>query len=155
MPVQTSTPNVAQSRRMAIAAGTALRRHLIETATTRAEQRWARRKQVDIPAIIIFEGGSSIRATIRDTSSSGALLELSPQAAGFDEFKTEFWLSFTCYRTKTDVACRIMRRNGRALGVKFVGSFQTTLQPPPAKPKPKPAKGIARVIEKVRAVRAG
>lgn len=153
--MQAVTTSALAARQAAIISGGALRRHLIDTASTRADQRWARRKQVKISAIIIPAEGETIVATIRDTSSSGALLELTGRNADFDDVPASFTLSFTCYRTRTDVACAIMRRNGRALGVKFIGSFRTTELPPPPRSKPKPATGIAGVIERVRAVRVG
>lgn len=103
-----------------------------------ADRRWAPRKKVAMPALIQIEGAADpVSCTIRNTSSSGALIETSPTETTLVEVAGVFILSFTAARTKTDVACEAVHREGNLLGVRYVGPFVITDLA--AKPKGKSA----------------
>jgi hypothetical protein len=99
------------------------------------ERRWAPRKASASDGLILSSRHSNpIRCTIRDTSSSGALLELcDSQAAGFVDIMDlphSFTLVFTSYRERTEVLCQIMRWTGRRVGVRYAGPFRTSASKP-------------------------
>ena len=97
-------------------------------ASRAAEQRWANRKQSRTPALIVIENEAMGRRTaplscvLKDTSSTGARLELSPtvaqrwgnSASGLPE---RFRLQIPSQLVEMD--CRIAWYEGTEIGVQF------------------------------------
>lgn len=99
-----------------------------------ANRRWAPRKRVATPALVQLADADPVSCTIRNLSSSGALIETCPTQTTLVEVSGTFILSFTSARTRTAVACETVHRDGNLLGVRYVGPFMITDLAPP-KPK--------------------
>lgn len=92
-------------------------------------QRWAKRKRSDLPALIA--GGSlpePVRCRIRDSSSSGARLLLPGTQHTVDDIPDSFTLFQTNNREYTQVKCVVIRRFGDSIGVRFAGAFTTVVK---------------------------
>lgn len=111
-----------------------------EAAPKESDRRWAKRKRTETPAYVVHaKAPQGQRCTVRDTSSSGALIEI---AAGADRFSNpaedipdRMTLVFVSYKERSEVACAVMRRNGRMLGLRYVGPFRTFASPAASKAK--------------------
>ena len=116
-----------------------------EVAAKESDRRWAKRKRTETPAYVVHaKAPQGQRCTVRDTSSSGALVEI---AAGADRFSNpaedvpdRMTLVFVSYKERSEVACAVMRRNGRMLGLRYVGPFRTFAAPSASKSKAAAAK---------------
>jgi hypothetical protein len=87
-------------------------------------RRWARRKARNAPAAIMFPGITTpIACIVRDTSSTGAMIEMVKDkynAEGSTKVvEDEFTLTITL--DKTYVQCRVQWRSGTRIGVRFLG----------------------------------
>lgn len=117
-----------------------------EAPVKKSDRRWAQRKRTETPAYIVHaKAPQGMRCTVRDTSSSGALIEI---AAGADRFSNpaeevpdRITLVFVSYKERSEVACAVMRRSGRMMGLRYVGPFRTFATPAT---KAKPAAGKKR-----------
>ena len=99
-----------------------------------SDRRWALRKRTEMPGYIAHsKNPQGVRCIVRNTSSSGALVEVVSGSDRFanpaDEIPDQLTLVFISYRERTEVACAVMRRTGRMLGVRYVGSFRTRPAP--------------------------
>lgn len=96
----------------------------------KSDRRWALRKRSEMPGYIGHsKNPQGVRCIVRNTSSSGALVEV---CAGSDKFANpadgvpdQLTLVFISYRERTEVACAVMRRTGRMLGVRYIGPFRS------------------------------
>lgn len=113
-----------------------------------AERRWAPRKKVCMPATILINGAENLSCTIRNTSSSGAQIETDPVETTIVEVAGQFTLTFTSLRTRTEVACRIVHRDGAVLGVRYVGPFHITDLTAQTKPKAKNQAAFGRALSR-------
>lgn len=101
-------------------------------------RRWAPRKRTETPAYIGHaKNPHGVRCIVRDTSSSGALVEVcaGSDSSGnpADEIPEKLTLVFVSYKERSEVACVVMRRSGRMLGVRYVGPFRSFAAPVAAK----------------------
>ena len=102
----------------------------IQQAAEKSDRRWALRKRSDMPGYIGHtKNPQGVRCIVRNTSSSGALVEV---CAGSDKFANpadgipdQLTLVFISYKERTEVACAVMRRTGRMLGVRYIGPFRS------------------------------
>jgi hypothetical protein len=108
-------------------------------------RRWARRKPRNTPATIMFAGITTpIACLVRDTSSTGAMIEMirdrynSEGSTGV--VQDEFTLTITLDRTS--VECRVMWRSAHRLGIRFLGP--TVTHAPPRRPTVKVTPGFKR-----------
>lgn len=109
----------------------------VQSARGADDRRWATRRRSDMPGYIAHaKNPQGIRCIVRNTSSSGALVEVCAGTDRFanpaDEIPDRLTLVFISYRERTEVACAVMRRNGRMLGVRYVGAFRSFPAPQPA-----------------------
>ncbi len=118
----------------------------VQQSTGKSDRRWALRKPSEMPGYIGHsKNPQGVRCIVRNTSSSGALVEV---CAGSDRFANpadgvpdQFTLVFISYKERSEVACAVMRRTGRMLGVRYIGPFrsfpapQSTLKSAPAAKK--------------------
>lgn len=104
-------------------------------------RRWARRKTRNAPATIIYPGITTpVPCIVRDTSSTGAMLEMvrdrfNPEGST-RIVEEEFTLTITLDRTS--VNCRVAWRVGSRLGIRFLGPTVTL---------PAPKKAPMRVLQ--------
>ena len=92
-------------------------------------KRWSLRKTSEMPAFICSAKlQAAVRCVVRDTSSTGALIHLSPSAERLtvDDMPEVFTLVMTHYKARTEVECVVARRFGDGLGVRFTSAFITT-----------------------------
>ena len=94
------------------------------------ERRFATRKPSDTPGFIGSNKFSQpVRCIVRNTSSSGALVEIVPgkdrMITRADELPNKFTLVFLGYRERTEVNCQVMRMAGAQAGVRYVSPFRT------------------------------
>jgi hypothetical protein len=94
-----------------------------------SERRRAGRRPSDLPGYVTWGNrlDSIMRCRVRDMSASGALLALESRHRKFtmDQLPDGFTLVMIHYREETHVECRVMRRMGSDVGVRFVGQFRT------------------------------
>ena len=112
-------------------------------ATGKSDRRWALRRPSDMPGYIGHaKNPQGVRCIVRNTSSSGALIEVCAGSDRFsnpaDEVPDRLTLVFISYKERTEIACTVMRRAGRMLGVRYVGPFRT-FPAPQSNLKPSPA----------------
>lgn len=119
----------------------------LATSINASDRRWALRKRTDMPGFIAHsKNPQGIRCIVRNTSSSGALVEVVSGSDRFanpaDEIPDRITLVFISYKERTEVACAVMRRAGRnMLGVRYVGPFRSFPAPhAAAKPGTAPKK---------------
>lgn len=96
-----------------------------------ANKRWGRRKKSDIPAQIYASGQqTAIRCSVRDTSSTGALIQMRPDSSNMtvDDLPETFTLVTKTYRDYTEVKCSIVRRFGDCVGIRYTSQFRTVAQ---------------------------
>jgi PilZ domain len=103
--------------------------------------RFATRKRVDSSGFIsAADFTAAMRCVVRDTSSSGAMIEIPATADGrsidADDIPDRFVLIFVGYRERTEVTCQVVRRTGRRIGVRYVGGFKTIDTTPPPRMMP-------------------
>ena len=74
-----------------------------------------------------------VRCIVRDTSSSGALVEVvggsDKHFNPADDIPDKLTLVFISYKERTEVSCVVMRRVGRMMGVRYVGPFRSFAAP--------------------------
>jgi hypothetical protein len=101
-----------------------------------SDRRWAYRKPTETPGYIGHaKNPNGVRCVVRNTSSSGALVEVCSGSDRYsnpaDEVPDRLTLVFVSYKERTEVACAVMRRSGRMLGVRYIGPFRTIAAPAP------------------------
>lgn len=91
------------------------------------ESRWARRRKADLPGYITSERlQAAIRCSMRDHSSSGALLQIvESNGVTVDDLPEELVLVLRTSREQTVVRCTVVRRFADGIGVRFKGMFKT------------------------------
>jgi hypothetical protein len=102
----------------------------VQQTPDKSDRRWALRKRSDMPGYIGHsKNPHGVRCIVRNTSSSGALVEV---CAGSDKFANpadgvpdQLTLVFISYKERTEVACVVTRRTGRMLGVRYIGPFRS------------------------------
>jgi hypothetical protein len=98
-----------------------------------SERRWAHRRPGNTPALIYIEGmNSSIPCIIRDTSTTGARLELqpgwsNPLSSGVSKLDR---LRLVIRHDRVMYDCQIMRRGENELGVKFLSAPRPLMKAP-------------------------
>ncbi|MGQ0671731.1 MAG: hypothetical protein ACT4N2_02460 [Hyphomicrobium sp.] len=105
-----------------------------DTQDASSETRWARRRLSRTPAIISHTSLSQpVSCTIRDSSSTGARIELIQQkgkvSAGTERLPQRFILTMPTERAA--VECEAVWRRGMAMGVRFVSPTRTIAKPAP------------------------
>jgi hypothetical protein len=96
----------------------------------KSDRRWALRKRSEMPGYIGHaKNPHGVRCIVRNTSSSGALVEICAGSDRFanpaDEIPDRLTLVFISYKERSEVACAVMRRTGRMLGVRYIGPFRS------------------------------
>ena len=117
----------------------------VQQASSTSDRRWALRKASDMPGYIGHsKNPQGVRCIVRNTSSSGALVEV---CAGSDRYANpadgvpdQLTLVFISYKERTEVSCTVMRRTGRMLGVRYVGPFRSFPAPQSTLKSVSPAK---------------
>jgi hypothetical protein len=98
-----------------------------------AEARWARRTPARLGAQILESSlASPILCTIRDTSSTGARLEVQVQRGGNisrDRVPDQFTLFMPADRLEVD--CQVMWRQGVMMGVRYTSPTRRTVKQKP------------------------
>lgn len=95
-------------------------------------KRWATRKAAAISAYLYSERQpEGLACVIRDTSSSGARIQLLDKngAATVDDIPEIFRIVVMRQREYTSVACKIVRRYGDSLGIRYTSQFETVIKP--------------------------
>jgi hypothetical protein len=104
-------------------------------AETGHERRHARRVVSQIPATLSGRGMTQpIACTIRDRSSTGALLEFPPTRFGEEAPNVavgeRLTLTFNFSNERSSVVCSVVRIEGNRCGVQFCGQFHTQVSKP-------------------------
>ena len=106
-----------------------------------ADARWARRTPARLGGQILHSSlATAILCTVRDTSSTGARLEVVSQRGGNisrDRVPDQFTLFMPADRLEVD--CQVMWRQGLMVGVRYVSPARRTAKQQPLK-KPEPPK---------------
>ncbi len=123
-------PRVSRIRRLQRLDAASGRLEAAKARKAANDHRWAKRKLAGLTGFIVSDRLSqSIRCTVCDTSSSGALIELAADdrqsLASATELPDRFTLVMQRYRERTDVECVVVRRMGMQVGVRFVSQFMT------------------------------
>ncbi len=95
-------------------------------------KRWAARRKSGVFGLISAEGRSGpIKVAIRDTSSSGALIQIlaGTEGVSVDDVPDSLKLVLRNNREYTEVQCVVVRRLGDCLGVRYAGQFNTFAMP--------------------------
>lgn len=115
------------------------------------EARWARRTPTRLGAQIVHASlASAILCTIRDTSSTGARLEVVAQRGGNisrDRVPDQFALFMPADRLEVD--CEVMWRNGLMVGVRYTSPTRRTAKQQPVKrpdPPKKPHTSLVKLL---------
>jgi hypothetical protein len=109
-----------------------VRKASVEEVDAAANKRWARRKSASTPAKILFDGITTpFDCTVRDISSTGALIEMNRTKLNPDGSTDALPHYFTLIiqLDRTAVECQSMWRRGTKVGAKFVGMVRTLSQP--------------------------
>lgn len=101
-----------------------------QAKTQASDRRFSPRKRRDGQGLIGHPGSQSILTCIvRDTSSTGARIELVAKRSGekADPYAVpnRMTLVFVTSADQTEVACQVMWRSGKELGLRYVGPFRT------------------------------
>ena len=94
-------------------------------------QRWAVRRIAQTPGWIISTAlPGSVRCSVRNTSSSGALIQLLPDERRMtvDEMPDTFVLAIGSNREYSEIKCIVARRHADCVGVRYVGHFRTVVK---------------------------
>lgn len=95
-----------------------------------AENRWARRTSTRIGAQIIHESlAQPMLCTVRDTSSTGARLEIANSRGGISRDRAPDRFTLVMPADRTMVECTVAWRRGNLIGVRYTS---------PARRAPKP-----------------
>jgi hypothetical protein len=120
-----------------------------EAAARPPDARWAKRTPSRLGAQIVHESLSApIACTVRDTSSTGARLEIVAQRGGNisrDRVPDVFTLFMPADRLEYD--CQVMWRHGSMAGVRYVSPARRTARPPPTKRMEMPKKPHTSLIK--------
>jgi hypothetical protein len=120
-----------------------------DTAAQASDARWAKRTQSRLGAQIVHESLSApIACTVRDTSSTGARLEIMAQRGGNisrDRVPDLFTLFMPADRLEYD--CQVMWRHGSMAGVRYVSPARRTARQPPTKKMEMPKKPHTSLIK--------
>ena len=113
------------------------------------EPRFANRRQSRTPAYISHASlAQSVSATVRDSSSSGARLELvqikGQFSPGADRLPQRFILTIPMDRAT--VECEIAWRCGPTMGVRYLSPARTLAKPVRRQPKPQPPSMLAKML---------
>ncbi len=115
------------------------------------EARWARRTPTRLGAQIVHASlASAILCTIRDTSSTGARLEVVAQRGGNisrDRVPDQFALFMPADRLEVD--CEVMWRQGLMVGVRYTSPTRRTAKQQPIKrpdPPKKPHTSLVKLL---------
>ncbi len=95
-------------------------------------KRWAARRKSGVVGLIYADRQSGpVKVAIRDTSSSGALLQILAATDGalVDDVPDSLKLVLRNSREYTEVQCVVVRRFGDCLGVRYAGQFYTFEMP--------------------------
>jgi hypothetical protein len=113
-------------------------------ASKAPERRWARRKPTFTSAMLVSAKlPEAINCVVRDTSSTGALIELrslpNKPAIDVDELPHQMTLIIPSMHERSEVVCVVMWRRGRQIGVRYASQFRSTpvqkAKAPAIKPK--------------------
>ena len=113
------------------------------------EPRFANRRQSRVPAYITHTSlAQSVSVTVRDSSSSGARLELvltkDQFSPGADRLPQRFILTIPMDRAT--VECEIAWRRGPMMGVRYVSPTRTMAKPARRVPKQDPPSMLAKML---------
>ena len=97
-------------------------------------RRWATRRPCCVAGTIVTPRSTPIRCSIRDTSSTGAMIELAQLGEAIPPIFT--LVMFEAARN-CEVTCRVMWQAGNRLGVRFDTAFRVSTKLVPV-PKPMP-----------------
>lgn len=118
-------------------------------AATDSDARWARRTTSRLGAQIMHQSlPTPLTCTIRDTSSTGARLELVVQRGGSmtrDRVPDDFTLFMPADRLEID--CQVMWRQGAQIGVRYASPARRTARQQPAKKPESPKKPHTSLIK--------
>ena len=122
-----------------------------QDAQAATEARWARRTPTRLGARIVHSSlATAILCTIRDTSSTGARLEVAAQRGGNisrDRVPDQFTLFMPADRLEVD--CDVMWRQGLMVGVRYTSPTRRTAKPQPIKrpdPPKKPHTSLVKML---------
>ena len=95
-----------------------------------SDRRFSPRKRRDGQGLIGLSGSqSTMSCIVKDTSSTGARIELIAKRSGekADPYAVpdRMTLVFVTSADQTEVACQVMWRSGKELGLRYVGPFRT------------------------------
>ncbi len=117
-------------------------------ATDGAEARWARRTPSRLGAQIQHHSlSAAVPCTVRDTSSTGARLEIIVQRGGNisrDRVPDQFTLFLPLDRLEID--CQVMWRQGNLIGVRYTSPARRTARQQPVKKPEAPKKPHTSLI---------
>ncbi len=118
-------------------------------AAADSDARWARRTTSRLGAQIMHQSvPTPIICTIRDTSSTGARLELSVQRGGSmtrERIPEQFTLFMPADRL--EIECQVMWRQGPQIGVRYASPARRTARQQPAKKPEAPKKPHTSLIK--------
>lgn len=117
-----------------------------------ADQRFAKRKTSRMPGLIhhaTFQ--QPLQCMVRDSSSTGALIEIAPikgsAASALSRFPKQFTLTIPLERVAFE--CDLAWQNDRTLGVRYAAPARILAKPVRHRPKEEAPKGlIASVLKK-------
>lgn len=97
-------------------------------AASASEKRWANRRKSETPGLVYLEGSSAvISCLVRDVSTTGAKIQMQENwmtLLGAVRHLPEH-LTLVIRHDRVAYDCKIMRRNERELGVKFLSAPRT------------------------------
>jgi hypothetical protein len=99
--------------------------------TSGSNQRWAGRRTAQTPGWILSTAlPGSVRCFVRNTSSSGALIQLhaDERRMTVDEIPDTFVLAIGSNRAYSEVKCIVARRHADCVGVRYVGHFRNVVK---------------------------
>jgi hypothetical protein len=102
-----------------------------------SNRRFAQRKPCQTPATIVFQGmRGPVACTVRDTSSSGALIEMVKTKGNPDGVTGVvpdlFVLVFNLDRS--EINCQVAWRDDTEMGVRYISPARHTVKPKPKRP---------------------
>jgi hypothetical protein len=88
-----------------------------------SDKRWAIRRAVNAPGLIVSDTStSSVRCMVSDISSTGALIEVGAASSSASSLPDKFNLQLIYDRSQ--VRCEVVWRNGTMAGVRFLSMIE-------------------------------
>ena len=114
-----------------------------------AEMRFAKRRTSKTPATIGHPTiGQGLNCTVRDSSSTGALIEIAPiKGTGahiLDRLPKRFTLTIPLERIAFE--CELMWQKEKTIGVRYVGPARMLAKPERARPRTEQPKGLMEMV---------